>query len=348
MRTLRAQSGFTAVELLITLFVAAAFLIAAYQLFNVVIRDGGQARAESRAGNIAYDYLRQYTSQAYNPCVAYNPLVNSPITVSGITNARLSVSITCPEYTVDSVSKVEVSITYNTPTQTVKYATYTPGVTSEDSSLLNGLIAWWKLNGDANSSVGSAHGTIVGAVPTTGQSGAANGAYSFDGTNDYINAQLSNVGGDMVHSITLWYRPDTLTINGNGRDPFSMGNASGSQYSALEFNPTNIYWYSYNNDIYRTPTPVVGSWVFIALTYAGGGATTTNKRVYINSTIATMSTQGAEYGFVLNLPANSPVGIGYDRGRNTSFFDGTIDDIRVYDRVLSQTEINALYSQGAQ
>ena len=37
-------AGFTAVELLVTLFVAAAFLLAGYQLFNFVIRDGSKNR----------------------------------------------------------------------------------------------------------------------------------------------------------------------------------------------------------------------------------------------------------------------------------------------------------------
>jgi len=36
------QAGFSAVELLITLFVAAAFLVAGYSLYNVVIKDGGE------------------------------------------------------------------------------------------------------------------------------------------------------------------------------------------------------------------------------------------------------------------------------------------------------------------
>jgi len=66
-RRQRQDSGFTAVELLITLFVAAAFLIAAYQLFNLVVKDGGSTRAESRAANVAYDYLRQYAASSPAP-----------------------------------------------------------------------------------------------------------------------------------------------------------------------------------------------------------------------------------------------------------------------------------------
>lgn len=124
------QSGFTAIELLITLFVAAAFLIAGYQLFNVVIKDGGQARAESRAGNVAYDYLRRYAPQAVNPCVASTPLTNSPVAVDGLSNVSISVVISCPPgLTVPGLSKVEVTITYNDPPQTLKFSTFTNGIT---------------------------------------------------------------------------------------------------------------------------------------------------------------------------------------------------------------------------
>lgn len=123
------ESGFTAVELLITLFVAAAFLIAAYQLFNVVIKDGGQARAESRAANVAYDYLRRYSPQAVNPCVASTPVTDSPITIDGLSNTSISVAISCPSgLTVTGLSKIEVTITYNNPQQTLKFSTFTNGV----------------------------------------------------------------------------------------------------------------------------------------------------------------------------------------------------------------------------
>jgi prepilin-type N-terminal cleavage/methylation domain-containing protein len=52
--TPRRTSGFTAVELLITLFVAAAFLIAAYQLFNLVVKDGGLNRAPPTSPTTIY------------------------------------------------------------------------------------------------------------------------------------------------------------------------------------------------------------------------------------------------------------------------------------------------------
>lgn len=120
------SSGFTAIELLITLFVAAAFLAAGYQLFNLVIKDGGSTRAESAASNVAYDYLRRYSDSATNPCTTTTPLENEAITIEGVASPIVTVSITCPQSTTTTLSRIEVSISYGlgSDTRTIKYATF--------------------------------------------------------------------------------------------------------------------------------------------------------------------------------------------------------------------------------
>ena len=91
------QSGFSAVELLITLFIAAAFLISGYQLYAVVIKDGGEARMQAKATNVATDYLQQYKLTAQNPCATASstPLVNSNA-ISGLSNVTITETISCP------------------------------------------------------------------------------------------------------------------------------------------------------------------------------------------------------------------------------------------------------------
>lgn len=115
------QSGFTIVELLITLFVAGIFLVAGFQLFNLVIKDGGKARADTRASNVAYDYMRRYSLSATNPCTALTPLTSTgtPISVSGLSSVIAYVSITCPYAALTNVSTVSVTILYNDPNQTI-------------------------------------------------------------------------------------------------------------------------------------------------------------------------------------------------------------------------------------
>jgi prepilin-type N-terminal cleavage/methylation domain-containing protein len=124
MKNSSAQSGFTVIELLITLFIAAAFLVAGFQLYSAIIKDGGQTRGEARASNVAYDYLRRYTGLTSTPCVASTPVNNSAITVSGISSVIVNVTISCPYVATTTISKINVTVTYNNPTQTVKYSTY--------------------------------------------------------------------------------------------------------------------------------------------------------------------------------------------------------------------------------
>lgn len=125
-KTLSYTSGFSAVELLITLFIAAIFLMSGYQLYTVVIEDSGRTRAESTVANVAYNYLRQYSTSAANPCVASTPITNQSISIEDINSPVLTIAITCPQPATTTLSRIEASITYGTGTDatTVKYATY--------------------------------------------------------------------------------------------------------------------------------------------------------------------------------------------------------------------------------
>jgi len=118
------NSGFTTVELLVTLFVAAIFLVSGYQLYALIVNDGGEARAKAQVSNIAYQYLQQYKESATSPCSVQTPKNNEAITVPKLSNATLSVNITCPYTAITTISKVIVTIKYNNPQQSVSVATY--------------------------------------------------------------------------------------------------------------------------------------------------------------------------------------------------------------------------------
>lgn len=120
------EAGFSAVELLITLFIAAAFIGTGYQLYSIIIDDGGEARARAKASNIAYENLRQYATQATNPCSAVTPSPTPTIPAdSGLANAAIAVSITCPySPTSSGTSRIQVKITYGAPQEEVVHAMY--------------------------------------------------------------------------------------------------------------------------------------------------------------------------------------------------------------------------------
>ncbi|MFZ2125274.1 MAG: hypothetical protein WA087_03655 [Candidatus Saccharimonadales bacterium] len=124
-KTVSMSNGFSTVELLITLFIAAAFLISGFQLYAVIIKNGSEVRAKTKASNVVYDYIQRYKSTATKPCTASTPLVNSLITVDTLSDVTISVTISCPyDPATTSVSKILVTINYNKPQKTISNATY--------------------------------------------------------------------------------------------------------------------------------------------------------------------------------------------------------------------------------
>jgi hypothetical protein len=74
-----------------------------------------------------------------------------------------------------------------------------------------GLVAYYPFNGNANDESGNGNdGTVYGATLTTDRFGSLNSAYSFDGIDDYVNIDsivddLSNTG---TGTISLWFKGD--------------------------------------------------------------------------------------------------------------------------------------------
>lgn len=125
MKTAR-QQGFSAVELLITLFVGAAFIATGYQVYSLIIQNSSDARARAKASSIAYDVLRTYSPQATNPCSVVTPTPTPTIPAgSELSHPTIAVSITCPYGTLSATSKVQVTVTFgDAPQQEIVHATY--------------------------------------------------------------------------------------------------------------------------------------------------------------------------------------------------------------------------------
>jgi len=117
------QSGLSAIELLITLFIAASFLTVGYQLFRIVIKDGGESRVLSNASREADYYLQKYKANATNPCTAQSPAALNP-TISGLSSVTVNIVIDCPYGSVSSISRIKSTLTHGYPQQTIVNTTY--------------------------------------------------------------------------------------------------------------------------------------------------------------------------------------------------------------------------------
>lgn len=216
---------------------------------------------------------------------------------------------------------------------------------------MTGLIGWWPLHrtvGDAVDLSGDEnHGTVNGTTRGVAGRGGLQ-AHSFDGTDDYI-AGAAIPDGNPGFTVAVWVRSDT-TGNNQAIAWWEDGTTGiGNQifYDAEGFNSGNTNCISGsvsdsngNNSEFETESNVqTTEWQHIVATWTASGGWT----VYTNATELTLghhTTNAAAY-----------ISNGFEVGRNTSgswYWDGTICDLRFYDRALTAAEVQRLYEWGAQ
>ncbi len=128
-RTASHQSGFSAAELLITLFVAAIFLMAGYQLYGTIVNDSGETRRQARANIVAHETAQRYGAQVPATCTTSTPVNNVVISPApeGLMNARLTVTYACalsPASALPGLTRVTVKVTYDGNTEGVTHAIF--------------------------------------------------------------------------------------------------------------------------------------------------------------------------------------------------------------------------------
>jgi chitodextrinase len=195
-----------------------------------------------------------------------------------------------------------------------------------------GLVAAYSFDegsgGVANDASGNGHfGTISGATWASGRYG---GALSFNGTN--ASVLLGSLGTFYQSGFTLeaWVQKTSATKN----DVAVVGTWAGSgpmiwvDHIATRYQLT--LGGSYGGYLDSGANPVAGQWQHIAATYDGATA-----RFYIDgSQVASRAFSGSV--------GNSDVWrIGAYGSSPGGFFDGSIDDVRVYDRALTTTEVQS-------
>ncbi len=117
------EHGFTAVELIITLILGLMMLLTAYQLYTFVMNDSSATRLRASASNLAYEFMREGSAAATNPCTASSSTPTIPATAQLPSGAQATVTITCPPANLpSSMSYITSTITYGGTT--VTHATY--------------------------------------------------------------------------------------------------------------------------------------------------------------------------------------------------------------------------------
>lgn len=129
------EEGFSAVEVLITLFIAVLFVIAGNQLYSYVLKNGTESDQQARASNIGYEYLRSKAPTGTSPCTDSAAQEFTNVSVPGLTSVNITVDVSCPYSSLIStsdlrknISKLSVTVKYGaTPQKEVQHGIfYTP------------------------------------------------------------------------------------------------------------------------------------------------------------------------------------------------------------------------------
>jgi hypothetical protein len=206
----------------------------------------------------------------------------------------------------------------------------------------NGLVGWWPFNGNANDESGNGNnGTVNGATLTADRNGIVDKAFSFDGVNDYIATNsLLNASEDF--SFSSW-------VNSNSNSDQIILNTIPHTIIAFIINPWfagagnigflygtgNSFGWLNNNYSFSNPNLFQGVWVNHLIVKNG-----LNWKFYQNGVLI----------HNYNAPSNpastiSQLVFGHcDPSVCSNTFNGKIDDIGIWNRALTDCEIQNLYT----
>lgn len=214
-----------------------------------------------------------------------------------------------------------------------------PGVTLDPLHRLSeGILGYWLFNEGAGSTVydiskNKNHGTLTNMLPNTQGSKWTGtkfgGGLAFDGSNDFI--PINNVNFGSRFTISIWAKPTLLHDYGDlmGRETYLtfISYADGH----LTFNIGNGS--SWGNAISTSPGSLVnGKWYNIVATYDGS-----QTELFLNAI-----SKGAAGNSGYSLETSFYLGK-RDRAATQYLWNGIIDNVLLFNRVLNALEIKQLY-----
>jgi hypothetical protein len=252
---------------------------------------------------------------------------------------KLSVNITdALNYEEKQSFLLSVKVSDNYPESLSDSANITVMINDIDEVPKNGLIAYYPFNGNANDESGNAHhGTVFGATLSNDRHNKANSAYEFDGTNDYINT-FSTFDYD-YRTVSLWVKAYEIhNVYPDNSNVISQ-NSSSLTYGAVvvQFDGGILYnnaGGSNNSNVLSFNNIVENSWYHMVLIRNGS-----QTKYYINTVKVYTAISGTD---AATFNPNPLFIIGSGRSTTSQFFYGKVDDIAIYNRVLSEGEIKLL------
>lgn len=216
----------------------------------------------------------------------------------------------------------------------------------------NEMLAYYTFTGNPDDFWGTYTGTVTGAVLTDDRYGKTESAYSYNGTDAFIDTGLtSNTAFEGDFTVSVWVRPDVSgtqhTLLSKDGDTI-YGQPSTSEYQLeirgdsdnfrfIAGSTTTDSW----DSVTSSESIVPGQWYHVVTVMSG-----TEMSLYVDGGAASTSS----YAYTRLTGTNNPLEIGRtvdsqgDPG-NPVFFEGAVDDLRVYESALTEEEIQTIYDE---
>ena len=230
----------------------------------------------------------------------------------------------------------------------------TNSTTFNNLTINDGLLGYWKLDETTSPSVDSSgygrdatwSSTPSGSTTVPGLNFTDSRSLSVDSAADY--ASYTAPAASTVVTVTAWVK---ATAAGGGNYQRILESPAYTFYinAAILTAPDNPMSLAFSSQRttkgdFKSPSNSLtyGTWYHVAATY--DSSSTANLPVmYINGVSQTITTFSAPAGAQFSNVGTAYIG---NRGAGDRYFNGLIDDLRIYNRILSAAEINALYIGG--
>lgn len=209
----------------------------------------------------------------------------------------------------------------------------------------NGLVAWWRAEGDAKDSEGPNDGALSnGATFAAGLIGQAS---SFDGVNDGISVPDAAVFR-LTTNLTIEGWIKTPGVSAGLQASFIAARSGSDGGSGYEFStyplPSGTLRFTFNNgaggvDLFSSNSVTDNAFHHVAATYDG-----VKMKVYRDGLLDGERTMNQPITYV----AGDPVWIGRRQyAPIPGYYPGLIDELSIYNRALSAVEIAAIHAAGS-
>jgi len=220
----------------------------------------------------------------------------------------------------------------------------------------SGLVADYPFSGNANdASANSNNGIVNGATLTTDRFGNPNSAYYFDGVNDYIETVNNNIPSNINNglSVSLWIKAPqnstsrcaiqkTSSVTSKG---FAIGLESAANGAPIDGNFRTVF---NPIDSYTQPRLDDNAWHNIISIWDGSTLKQFVDGQFLNGVTTTSTNLNFDNPDTMTIGCYKSVFYNFSSGsfgeEYKYFFQGTIDDIKVYNRSLTDCDIDSLYS----